>query len=362
LYKRSSVKLNLGDRGYFIKVGYGLTSELGEIILHEIPDVTGSVVVTSQIIDDFHGRKVFDGLSPLSPSKILVTDGEEAKSWETAGYLIGEFIKLNLDRKSLVIAVGGGAVGDLAGFTSSIYLRGVRFVHIPTTLLSMVDSSIGGKTAVNHAKGKNLIGSFYQPSLVIADPKFLETLPLREVASGLAEAVKHGVIADESLFNFIRENSSELLDREGDIFSEVIRLNASIKAAYVEKDERETLGVRSVLNYGHTLGHAVERLLSPQIRHGEAVAIGMNYAALLGEKLGFIDCEDVQSQKTVLESLGLSTKLPEVDTLALISLMRRDKKAESGVIKFVIPTGIGSEPVLVDVDEELLEETLKEIR
>jgi 3-dehydroquinate synthase len=362
LYKRSSVKLNLGDRGYFIKVGYGLTSELGEIILHEIPDVTGSVVVTSQIIDDFHGRKVFDGLSPLSPSKILVTDGEEAKSWETAGYLIGEFIKLNLDRKSLVIAVGGGAVGDLAGFTSSIYLRGVRFVNIPTTLLSMVDSSIGGKTAVNHAKGKNLIGSFYQPSLVIADPKFLETLPLREVASGLAEAVKHGVIADESLFNFIRENSSELLDREGDIFSEVIRLNASIKAAYVEKDERETLGVRSVLNYGHTLGHAVERLLSPQIRHGEAVAIGMNYAALLGEKLGYMDDEDVQSQKTVLESLGLSTKLPEVDTLALISLMRRDKKAESGVIKFVIPTGIGSEPVLVDVDEELLEETLKEIR
>ena len=362
MYKRSSVKLNLGDRGYFIKVGYGLTSELGEIILHEIPDVTGSVVVTSPIIDDLHGRKVFNGLSPLSPSKILVTDGEEAKSWETAEYLIGEFIKLNLDRKSIIIAVGGGAVGDLTGFTSSIYLRGVRFVNIPTTLLSMVDSSIGGKTAVNHAKGKNLIGSFYQPSLVIADPKFLETLPLREVASGLAEAVKHGVIADESLFNFIRENSSELLDREGDIFSEVIRLNASIKAAYVEKDERDILGVRSVLNYGHTLGHAVERLLSPQIRHGEAVAIGMNYAALLGEKLGFIDCEDVQSQKTVLESLGLSTKLPEVDTLALISLMRRDKKAESGVIKFVIPTGIGSEPVLVDVDEELIEKTLKEIR
>jgi 3-dehydroquinate synthase len=362
LYSQRSVKVNLGVQGYSIKVGYNLLTKLGEIIVNEIPDVTGCIVVTSPTIDELYGSKIHEGLNPMSPARLLVPDGEEAKSWENAEELLGEFIKLNLDRKCLVIAVGGGAVGDLAGFASSIYLRGVRVVNVPTTLLSMVDSSIGGKTAINHAKGKNLIGSFHQPSLVVDDTKFLETLPLIEISSGLAEALKHGVIADKGLFSFIKDNSSKLLGKKDNALVELITLNASIKATYVMKDERDTLGVRAALNYGHTLGHAIERLLSPEIRHGEAVAIGMNYAALIAEKLGYMSSEDVKTQRTVLEKLNLPTKLPDVKIKDVIQLMSRDKKAESGAIKLVVPTGIGSEPVLMYVNEKLLNETMKEIR
>jgi 3-dehydroquinate synthase len=356
------VTVNLGDRSYSIKMGYGLTDDLGKLIIEEIPDITGCAIVTSPTIDRLYGKEVSEGLSELSPVNILVPDGEEAKNWETVGMITGKFIESGLDRKCLVIALGGGAVGDIAGFASSIYLRGVRVAQVPTTLLGMLDSSIGGKTAANHNMGKNLLGSFHQPSIVLDDPKFLLSLPKRDIGAGLVEAVKHGVIANVHLFNFIQDNEELLLNKDITSLVKVIGLNTRIKSAYVEKDERDLLGLRAALNYGHTLGHAVERLLSPKIRHGEAVAIGMNYASILATKLGLITIEDVKAQKMVLEGLGLSLNLPELSIQNIMKFMKRDKKVVNEKIRFILPKGIGVEPTIANIEDNLLIKTLKEIR
>ncbi|MCW4048135.1 MAG: 3-dehydroquinate synthase [Candidatus Bathyarchaeota archaeon] len=357
---RVAATINLEERSYPILVGAGLAGMLGETISDTIPDATGCVIVTSPIIDKLLGGKIMDGLSSLNPRKVIVPDGEEAKTWEKAGELIGEFLDHDLDRNGIVVALGGGAVGDLAGLASSIYLRGVRIVQVPTTLLAMVDSSIGGKTAVNHSKGKNLIGTFHQPSVVIVDPSLIDTLPKREVSSGMAEVAKYGVIADAELFSYVEENTSKLMNRDHKALEHIAKRCAVIKARYVEQDEWDMKGVRAALNYGHTLGHAVERLLSPDIRHGEGVSIGMKYAAQLAVGLGYMKAGELKRQTSLLHKLDLPTEVPDLDHGEIIRVMRRDKKADAGVIRFVIPTGIGSEPVLMGVDEEILLKTLEE--
>jgi 3-dehydroquinate synthase len=212
---------------------------------------------------------------------------------------------------------------------------------------------------VNHAKGKNMIGCFHQPIAVVADPLLLRSLPIREVRSGLAEVVKHGVIADETLFRYVDENTGRLLGIDSECMSHVVGRNASIKARYVEKDERDEKGVRATLNYGHTLGHAAERLASPRLRHGEAVSIGMVYAAHLSVRMGLMDPGEAQAQRRVLEGIGLPTKLPSLEAAdEIIRYMRRDKKTEAGMIRMVLPTGIGSPPTLRTVEEPMLVEAL----
>jgi 3-dehydroquinate synthase len=354
----AAAEVSLGDRGYKIYVGAGLSGRLGEVVSASKPDATGCVVVTSQPIERLYGEAVAASLEGLIPRTILVPDGEEAKHWDNAGTLLGGFLDSGLDRNGVVVALGGGAVGDLAGFAASIYMRGVAVVQVPTTLLAMVDSSIGGKTAVNHVKGKNMIGSFHQPIAVVADPLLLRSLPVREVRSGLGEVVKHGVIADEALFRYVEENTGRLLGLDLESMSHVVGRNASIKAGYVEKDERDAKGVRAVLNYGHTLGHAAERLASPALRHGEAVSIGMVYAADLSISLGLMDPGDAQTQRRVLEAIGLPTKLPSLEVDELIRYMKRDKKTEGGMIRMVLPIGIGSPPILRTVEEPMLVEAL----
>jgi len=354
----AAAEVRLGDRGYKIYVGAGLSGRLGEVVAASKPDATGCVVVSSQPIERLYGEAVAASLEGLTPRTILVPDGEEAKHWDNAGTLLGEFLDAGLDRNGVVVALGGGAVGDLAGFAASIYMRGVAVVQVPTTLLGMVDSSIGGKTAVNHVKGKNMIGCFHQPIAVVADPLLLRSLPVREVRSGLAEVVKHGVIADEALFRYVEENTGRLLGLDPECMSHVVGRNASIKAGYVEKDERDAKGVRAALNYGHTLGHAAERLASPALRHGEAVSIGMVYAADLSVSMGLMDPGDAQAQRRVLEGIGLPTKLPSLGADELIGYMRRDKKTEGGVIRMVLPTGIGTPPTLRTVEEPKLVEAL----
>jgi len=257
-----------------------------------------------------------------------------------------------------VVALGGGAVGDVAGFAASIYLRGVRLVHVPTTLLGMVDSSIGGKTAVNHPGGKNLVGSFHQPGAVVIDPALLETLPVRELRSGLSEVVKYGVVRDAGLFRYVEDNGERLLGLDLEALTHVIKVSASIKAGYVEEDERDYKGVRAALNLGHTLGHAVERL-RPHVRHGEAVSIGMAYASRLAAERGIMSRKDKARLVRALTRLGLPTEVPELPADEIISLMRRDKKATEDGIRFVLPTGIGEEPVYATVEEETIGETLK---
>ncbi len=361
LAEYAAAEVRLGDRGYKIYVGAGLSDRLGEIVAASKPEATGCVLVTSRPIETLYGEAVAAGLERLSPSTILVPDGEEAKHWDNAGTLLGGFLDAGLDRNGVVVALGGGAVGDLAGFAASIFMRGVAVVQVPTTLLAMVDSSIGGKTAVNHAKGKNMIGSFHQPIAVVADPLLLRSLPIREVRSGLAEVVKHGVIADAALFRYVEENTGRLLGLDPGSMSYVVGRNASIKAGYVEKDELDAKGVRAVLNYGHTLGHAAERLASPRLRHGEAVSIGMVYAAHLSVSMGLMEPGDAEAQRRVLEAIGLPTKLPPLNADELIGYMRRDKKSEGGAVKMVLPRSIGTPPIIRTVEEPVLVEALEAV-
>jgi 3-dehydroquinate synthase len=316
-----------------------------------VSGVTGCVLVTSTSVDVLYGDEAAASLKELHPIKILLPEGEAAKTWGWAGKVVGSLIKRGLDRKGVVVALGGGAVGDVAGFAASVYLRGIRIVQVPTTLLGQVDSGIGGKAAVNHARGKNLIGSFHQPSLVVSDTSLLRTLPPREVASGLGEVVKYGVISDSTLFTRVEDKAGSLLKADSEELATVVYRCSAIKAQYVEADERDTRGVRAALNYGHTLGHAVETLSHHSIRHGEAVAIGMVAAARIALRKGLISETEERRQLSLLKSLGLPTEIHGMDTGSLVRAMRKDKKAEGGAIRFVLPTGIGKPPEVREVPE-----------
>jgi 3-dehydroquinate synthase len=350
--------VSLGERSYPILVGGGLLGRLGEAICEYIPDTTGCVLVTSPSVDGLYGAKAAETLAPLNPSRVIIPEGEEAKTWDAAGELLGAFIRHGLDRRGVVVALGGGSVGDSAGFAASIYMRGIRVVQAPTTLLGQVDSGIGGKTAVNHPQDKNLVGSFHQPALVACDTGLLSTLPGRELRSGLAEVVKYGVIADSKLFTGLEVEVERLLAADDAALRWVVTRCAAVKARYVEADERDVNGTRAALNYGHTLGHAVETLSGHEIRHGEGVAIGMVAASRVAVKLNLLRWEDLERQIRLLEALGLPTESPYGVEEAL-PLMRRDKKAEGGAIRMVLPTGIGAQPAVRPVAEDELREALR---
>jgi len=349
--------VSLGERSCPILVGGGLLARLGEAVDEYLPDVTGCVIVTSPSVDGLYGGRAEAALEPLHPAKAIIPEGEDAKTWDAAGELVAKLIRNGLDRKGVVVALGGGSVGDSAGFAASIYMRGIRVVQAPTTLLGQVDSGIGGKTAVNHPDGKNLIGSFHQPSLVACDTGLLSTLPARELRSGLAEVAKYGVVADSKLFTGLEIETQKLLSADPDALRWAVTRCAAAKARYVEADERDDKGVRAALNYGHTLGHAVETLSGHTVRHGEGVAIGMVAASRIALGLGLLRRRDQERQVKLLEILGLPTELPcGVDDAIL--LMRRDKKAEGGAIRFVLPTGIGSRPTVRAVTEAQIREAL----
>ncbi len=347
------IKVNLGDRSYPIIVNAGLKDKLGEFI-----QSSKTVVISSPIIAELYG----DVLESLNHEYhlVLVPDGEEAKTWSSVEKVLGDLLEYGLDRQSTILALGGGSVGDLAGFIASIYMRGIDVVQIPTTLLAMVDSSIGGKTAVNHPMGKNLVGCFHQPSTVLIDPTFLSSLPLRQIRSGLAEVAKYGVISDDAIFNVLEETPVE--DLKGEIMVDLIAKCATVKAGYVQRDERDVKGIRAALNYGHTLGHAVESLSNHHINHGEGVSIGMNVAAHISVSLENCGPELVKRQTELLDSMGLPTKVPDMPISDLIQVMHRDKKAEGNKIRFVLPRGLGVEPVLRYVPDMRIKSALKELQ
>lgn len=354
--------VELGKRSYPVYVDSGLIRKIGTLITEHMSSFEKCLVVTSDSIWRVHGRSLLESLEKkrINISKALVPDGEEAKSWSVAEKLIGDLLEHNLDKQSTIIGFGGGAVGDLAGFVSSIYLRGVNLIQVPTTLLAQADSSLGGKTAVNHPKGKNLIGSFHQPAMVFSDTNLLQTLPRKEILSGLGEVVKHGVIADQLLFNFVEANKGKLVDADPDALAHVVKRSVAIKGALVTLDERDSLDVRAVLNYGHTTGHALEILSKLEIRHGEAVALGMMVASRISQSLGLTTSENTERQRRLLTELGFDLKPPQITPLEIVELMHRDKKAVKGSIRFVLPTGIGSPPVLKAVSEHLLIEALED--
>ena len=350
------VKIRLEERSYPVYVAPGLIMKIGELITFNLPKATRSAVVTSKNIWRLYGEILKDSFKVARQKNetVLVPEGEVAKSWDEAARVVGELLDLSLDRRSVLIAFGGGSVGDLAGFVAAIYLRGINLVQIPTTLLAQVDSGIGGKAAVNHPKGKNLIGAFKQPSLVVSDPELLASLPAREIRSGLAEVVKYGVIADLELFEFVEGNLDTIQQCEPAPLTNVVRRCARIKGGYVERDERDLKGIRAALNYGHTLGHAVESLSIPRMRHGEAVAIGMDFAGRLSMSLGLFKKKELERQRTLLESLGLKTSIPDLRLKDILEVLRRDKKVEGGSIRFVLPTGVGSATVVKPIKEKTI--------
>jgi 3-dehydroquinate synthase len=355
------IVVDLAERSYPVYVGAGLLRKMGPLMMEHLVSAGKCAVVTSPPINEIYGETVLASLEAagLESSVCLVPDGEEAKTWSMTEALIGDLLDASLDRNSVVVALGGGAVGDVAGFASSIFLRGVHLVQVPTTLLAQVDSSIGGKTAVNHPRGKNLIGSFYQPSLVISDPELLSSLPQRELLSGLGEVVKHGVIADLPLFNFIDENAERLVEADPEALVYVVRRSIVMKKELVALDERDSKGVRAVLNYGHTLGHALETLTRHEVRHGEAVALGMIYASRLSVRLALMGEEDAGRQGGILEALGFNLEPPQVGRSGLLEAMHRDKKTEGGSIRFVLPTGIGTQPILRAIPDDVISQELE---
>ncbi|MDO8424752.1 MAG: 3-dehydroquinate synthase [bacterium] len=328
------VRVNLGSRGYDIKIGRGI---LREIDFKQFGR-TKYGIITDSNIKKLYGEKL-QNIFIEQGLKMELFDfpaGEKSKNWEVAGSIGRELVKKDLDKGSLIIAVGGGVVGDLAGFVASIYKRGIGYVQIPTTLLAQVDSSIGGKTGVDVPQGKNLFGTFYQPKAVFADIDFLKTLPEEEIKNGLAEVIKYGMIRDAELFRYLEENYSSRTD---DFYLSIIKRCCQIKAKIVEQDEKEE-ELRKILNYGHTVGHAIESAQGYKISHGRAVALGMICEGKISNEIELLNDEDLNRQNQLIKNIGLPTAYKgQLDDL--IDIMKKDKKAKSGEIHFVFPVKIG---------------------
>jgi 3-dehydroquinate synthase len=338
------IRVELGERSYNILIDRNILCGLGEE-LERFAFGRRIAIVSNPTVFGLYGSVVSGSLSAagFEPFEIIVPDGEEFKNMESVGRIYEALLQTRLDRKSAVIALGGGVVGDIAGFAASTYMRGIDFVQVPTTLLAQVDSSVGGKTGVNHALGKNMIGTFWQPRLVWVDIDTLATLPRREFLAGLAEVIKYGVIWDADLFDFLATNREKILDLDGPSLTHIIGRSCQIKSEVVSGDERES-GLRAVLNYGHTIGHAVETVTGyKSFLHGEAVAIGMYLEARLSAMLGIIGDEEVKKIRNLTEAYGLPCSLPAgTDFNVLFSAMQLDKKTVSGEMKFILPERIGS--------------------
>jgi 3-dehydroquinate synthase len=353
-------RVALGERSYDIITGSGILGALGKAV-EELGPGPKVALVTNPTVHELYGKAVEDSLkaSGLSTVTITIPDGEEYKSLLWVEHILTELLKARLDRGSVLVALGGGVVGDIAGFAASLYMRGIRFVQVPTTLLSQVDSSVGGKTGVNHPLGKNMIGTFWQPSLVWIDVDTLKSLPKKELLAGLSEVIKYGVIWDANLFDYLADNRDGLLALDVKTLTHIITRSCEIKAEVVSKDEREA-GLRSILNYGHTIGHAIESTAGyGRYLHGEAIAIGMNLEARLSHALGILAEADVSRIKGIMDAYGLPTTLPaDIDTNDMLNAMEIDKKALAGKLRFTLPERVGSVKLLVEVERERILEVL----
>ncbi|PWW48537.1 3-dehydroquinate synthase [Melaminivora alkalimesophila] len=339
------VSIGLGDRSYEIHIGSGLLS--GSRVGPVPSSGTVAVVVTDKRVRPLYGASLLGALRDAYPHVHTVTlpDGEEHKNWQTLNLIFDALLTHGCDRKTVLYALGGGVIGDMTGFAAACYMRGIDFVQVPTTLLAQVDSSVGGKTAINHPLGKNMIGAFHQPRLVICDLSTLDTLPARELAAGIAEVIKYGPIADMELFAWLEANMDALLARDHAALAHVVKRSCEIKAAVVGADEREA-GLRAILNFGHTFGHAIEAGMGyGEWLHGEGVAAGMVMAAELSRRLGLVDGDFVGRLRVLIARAGLPVRGPVLDARdnagRYLELMRVDKKAEAGEIRFVLIDGPG---------------------
>jgi 3-dehydroquinate synthase len=360
--KRELVRVELGQRSYDIRIGHECLADVGRE-LAEFGLSSKAALISNPTVDALYGDPVRSSLEEagFEPVTALMEDGEEYKNIETVKSLWDQLLKARLDRRSPVVALGGGVVGDVAGFVAATYMRGIPYIQAPTTLLAQVDSSVGGKTGIDHPEGKNLIGAFYQPKLVWIDTGTLKTLDAREVHCGLAEVIKYGIISDENLFQDLEENIEAILNLDTSIVGRVIRRSCEIKADIVSRDEKEG-GVRAILNFGHTVGHAVEAELGyTEIRHGEGVAIGMVAETRLAVNRNMIAATAANRLRNLLEKAGLPVKIPKSAAERLIHRMTADKKSRSGKIRIVLPTEIGNVLLPQSVEPEELEPVLEEL-
>ena len=352
-----SLSVALGQRSYPIHIGAGLL-ERQELYA---PHVRGSAaIITNDVVGPLYLSKVRKTLEKAGArvAEVIVDDGEKAKSWSTLDRVFDALLAARIGRDGLVVALGGGVVGDLAGFAAATYQRGVPFLQVPTTLLAQVDSSVGGKTAINHARGKNMIGAFHQPLAVIADLATLDTLPDRELRAGLAEVIKHGAALDAPFFGWLEQNVDTLLTRDRDALAYAVRRSCELKAAIVAQDERES-GVRAVLNFGHTFGHAIETAtgFGPWL-HGEAVAAGMVMASGLSARAGYLAKADAARIEALIKRAGLPTHAPRLAPELWRDLMSVDKKAAGARVRFVLLHGLGHAKLESAVDPRLIDETI----
>lgn len=356
------VRVDLGPRSYDIEIGTGNLPQLGQFVSQR-GKVTHAVVIADENVAETHAVTAVESLhgSGIRVDLVKVESGETSKSITMADVLWNALAKINADRKTLIVAVGGGVIGDLAGFIAATYMRGLRFVQVPTTLLAQVDSSVGGKVGVNLPSAKNMVGAFWQPLGVVIDTAVLSTLPEREFRSGLAEVVKYGVILDEGFFAFLEAQAELIVARDAETLRQVVARSCRLKADVVEQDEREDTGLRAVLNYGHTFAHALEAVTHyGTLLHGEAVSIGMMCAARLAQAKGRVPAEFVARQANLFSALGVTTQVPPVDVEAVLAAMVRDKKVEHGQLRFVLPTRLGHVELVGDISPQDARQALQE--
>jgi 3-dehydroquinate synthase len=354
------VQVELGERSYGIDIGPGLLDQLGPIARQLVP-ARRCAVISDQTVADLHAPRAVASLEQAGYQVSLLPfpPGDASKSLATAEKLYDGLAAAGIERSSLIVTLGGGVTGDLGGFVAATWLRGVPFIQAPTTLEADVDASVGGKVAVNHASGKNMIGAFYQPRRVVIDVACLRTLPKHKLTSGLGESVKHGLIRDADFFAWHETHAEAILACDEPVMAELIERNVRIKAAVVAADEREG-HLRAILNFGHTFGHAVESEMHYQLYHGDCVAIGMVAACRIGQRRGTISAEEVGRIERLLERLALPTRIPaHIPTDVLLEWMKRDKKVKAGKIQFVLPKGIGDVYITDDVTEAELREAAK---
>ncbi len=338
-----TVRVGLGDRAYPIEIAHGNLEQVAQS-LGALRPISQAIVITDEVVAPLYADRVAKLLrqAGIQTTVLSVPAGEASKSIQSAEQLWQQILAAGADRKTVVVAVGGGVVGDLAGFVAATFARGIDLFQIPTTLLAQVDSSVGGKVGINLPDAKNMVGAFWQPAAVLIDTQVLATLPEREFQAGLAEVIKYGVILDAEFFAWLESQGAALLERHPAVLNHMVARCCRLKADVVEQDEREETGLRAVLNYGHTFCHAIEAATGyGQFLHGEAVAIGMLCASRLAERLGRIDASLTQRQHALLTAVGLPTQVPDVDHRRLVDLMAHDKKVEHGRLRFVLPSRLG---------------------
>lgn len=328
------------NRPYPVFLGANL-EDLGEFLTQTVQDVEHILIITNPNVAELYGERLLNGLQAFRVDQLMVPPGEEAKSLDQLSQLTTQALQLGADRKTLVIALGGGVIGDLAGFFASVFMRGIRLIQVPTTLLAQVDSSIGGKVAVNHPAGKNLLGAFYPPLAVWSDITTLASLPWCEVENGLAESIKHAMLADSEFFSFFEHYAEKLKQRDPQIWREMVTRSSTIKVRVVSQDETEQ-GLRALLNLGHSFGHALETTLAYRgISHGQGVSIGLVAAAHLAEITGLLSASEVERIVHLLNTYSLPTAIPGQDPEILLRHMQTDKKNQGGRKVLILPKGIG---------------------